>query len=176
MIEQPALTPTERGRIIALDVLPAKEESFRADATRLTKRLPSGEIVRFLVDVDDLRLETAHRFVQPGKSRLIFARAFDGPVAHRRERRILDGARGPVRGLVQRRLQRADNQTADQTGIAKPYFCLCWMHIDVDKREIAIEEKGRHRVAVAREIIRIRSFEGTQQQPVPHGVSRGRDE
>src|SRR5258707_15589832 len=51
-----ALTKRERQRILLENVLPAKEERFRPGSAGQPEGVPRSQVVRFFVDVDDLRL------------------------------------------------------------------------------------------------------------------------
>jgi hypothetical protein len=82
-----------------------------------------------------------------------------------------NSCRGAVAGLVQRCLQRRDDQPAHQAGITEAHFRFCGMHIHIHEGGIAIEEQRQSRITVMRKVIGICATHRTDQQLVTHRAS-----
>ncbi len=75
-------------------------------------------------------------------------------------------ARWPV--ARERLLQGADQQAADQAGIAEAHLGLGGVHVDVDLARIEGDEQRDDRMAVARQVIRIGGAHHADEEPVAH--------
>ena len=64
--------------------------------------------------------------------------------------------------------QRADDQPAHQTGVAKPHLCLGGVDVDVDFFRRSVEKQRDDRMAIARQDILISAAHRAHQQFVAH--------
>src|ERR1700675_2426202 len=75
-----------------------------------------------------------------------------------------------ARGL-ERVAARGDHQPTRQRGIAKSYFRLGGMNVDVDLARVAVEKHNRRAVTLAREIVDVRGPQRARDHLVAHRAS-----
>ncbi len=96
------------------------------------------------------------------------AAARRGVRAERRDGRIAAGRGHALRVARQRLLQGAHDRGTHQPGIAEAHLGLGRMHVHVDLARLDRDEQRHHRMAVARQIVRVGAAHRAEQQPVAH--------
>ena len=91
--------------------------------------------------------------------------------AHGENRRRPAGARSAVQRFAQALLDCADDEAAQEAGIAETHLGLSRMHVDVDLARSAFDEEGDDRVPVGGQEIEVRPTQRARERLVAHGAA-----